>query len=292
MQSMTGYSRVVRRLKRGSITVSIRSTNHRYLEISHRLPEGFSAFEAHLSHLIRGRIKRGRIEISVTIQGQGASSRKVVSIDEALAKAYYEKLSGLRSKLGIKSEISVEQLLSLPHVMSFTEEEASRQALWSDVRRAIDESIKALIATRKAEGTRLIKDIKSQSALIKNRVSSIKSRLPKAQAEQKKRFQEKVKSILGGPASLNSSQIQEAVALIRETDINEEVIRLQSHLTHLFGVISAGDSVGKKLDFIAQELTREANTIGAKANDYLIARFVVDIKGAIEKIREQSQNLE
>ena len=146
---------------------------------------------------------------------------------------------------------------------------------------------------RRAEGRRLVKDIRAQLRAITQRLVMIRARLPKSAAQQKQRLQQRLKTVLGETAAASSSaRIHEALALIKDTDIHEELVRLDSHLTQADQILSKQSSVGKTLDFIAQELMREANTMGAKANDAVIARCVIEIKGAIEKIREQAQNLE
>jgi uncharacterized protein (TIGR00255 family) len=291
MQSMTGYSRLTFKLGKDATSVEIRSTNHRYLEVSQRLSDELAGFERQVSELVKSKLKRGRIEISVNIQRSDFRPKRL-NIDEDLLKEYHKHLLGIKSRLHLKGDITFEKLLELPHVLSAGDEPEKKTDIWPQAKKAIEAALAELVNSRHAEGKRLLADIKSQAALIKKKVSLIRRRLPKSILEQKKHFQKKVKEALCGACSATSAQIQEAVSLIKETDINEELIRLESHLQNLSHALINDSSVGKKLDFIAQELTREANTIGAKANDAKIAGMVIDIKGAIEKIREQAQNLE
>ena len=292
IQSMTGYSRATRHTPQELVTVELRSTNHRYLEIGHRLPDGLVEFEGQIAQLIRSHVRRGRIEVSVTVQGPRGTTRRV-ALDEALAQAYHERLLELKSRLGLKGSLTLDHVLALPQVLSVTDDQAQRQALWPDIRQALQAALRKLLTMRRAEGRRLIKDIRVHLRLIKARLAVIRARLPKSAAQQRQRLQHRLKAMLGdAPAAASSALIQEALALIRDTDIHEELVRLDSHLTHVEQTLRGQPSVGKTLDFIAQELMRETNTMGAKANDAIIARCVIEIKGAIEKIREQAQNLE
>jgi len=291
LQSMTGYSRVTKAIAPGAVTVELRSTNHRYLEIEQRLPQGFVGLEGQVAELIRGRLKRGRIEATVNVQVPKVSTRRVV-VDDALAQAYHERLLELKGRFGLKGGVTLEQLLALPHVVGVVDDQAQRQLLWPAIRQTVQDAVQQLLAMRRAEGRRLLKDIGSQAALIRSRMTQIRARLPQSMTEQKRRLEARVKSLLGGAKAPASARIQEALAILKDTDIHEELVRLESHLSHVREALGGSDSVGKKLDFIAQELVREANTIGAKANDAVIARCVVEIKGAIEKLREQAQNLE
>ena len=290
IQSMTGYSRAAKRLARGSVTAELRSTNHRFLEISQRLPDGLTGLEEQVAQLIRKQLHRGRLDVTVSLQVPRESTRRVV-LDEALAQAYYEQLRALTHRLGLKEAVALEHVLALPSVVSVTDEPVARQTLWEDVRAVIELALRQLLGVRQAEGKRLVRDIRGQAAHMRRALKAIRARLPQSAAEQKRRLRQRLVEVAGKPPGI-AARVQEALAVIRDTDVNEELVRLDSHLAHLEQTLAGGVDVGKKLDFIAQELTREANTLGAKANDGIIARRVVELKGAIEKIREQAQNLE
>ena len=292
IQSMTGYSRVMRHCAQGLVTAELRSTNHRYLELSYRLPEGLSAFEGAIAQLLRAHVKRGRIDVSVTVKLARGSTRRLV-VDDALAQAYYAQLLELKSRLGLKGPVTLEHLLALPQLVSLSDNHAQRQAIWKDVEQALQAAAQQLLARRRAEGRRMSQDILAQLRAITARLKAIRARLPRAAASQRAQLRQRLKGALGGAgAAVSSAQLQEALAVVREVDVHEELVRLASHLTHAKQVLRSAQAVGKTLDFIAQELTREANTLGAKASDEMIARDVIEIKGAIEKIREQAQNLE
>jgi uncharacterized protein (TIGR00255 family) len=291
VQSMTGYSRVSRHTSNGLVTAEARSTNHRYLEISQRLPDGCGGVEGQIAQMIRAHLQRGRVDVTVTVQSRQAAVKRVVC-DTALAEAYHAALLELNARFGLKGQVTLDQLLTLPRLMDVVEDQDQRQAVWPAVRRIIEEVVAGLIAMRKREGQRLVKDLRTQTARIRAALKAIRARLPRSAAQQKRRLHERVAAIVGASSSSVTAQIQEALATVKDVDIHEELIRLESHLGQLPQLLGSGKPIGKTLDFLAQELMREANTMGAKANDAMIAKRVIDIKGAIERIREQAQNLE
>lgn len=291
IQSMTGYSRAAKRVANGSVTVELRSTNHRFLEISPRLSDGLADVEGQITQLLRDRLRRGRIEVTVTAHVAQPVVRRVL-VDHTLVQAYHERLLELKGRFGFKGSLSLEQILALPRVVEVVEEQAPRQPIWPDARPALERALRELLSMRRAEGRRLAQDIHLQLRRIRTQLRAIKMRLPHNVAQQRQRLRERVKLVVGESAAASPAHLKEAVAVVRDTDIHEELVRLDSHLMHTEQALKADEPVGKKLDFIGQELMREANTMGAKANDPAIVRCVVEIKGAIEKIREQAQNLE
>jgi len=292
VQSMTGYSRVTRHIAQGAVTVELRSINHRYLDVGARLPEGFSEFEGEITPLLRTHLARGRIDVGVSVQLSGGNTRRVM-LDEPLARAYHAQLVSLKRRFGLKGSVALEHLLALPQLMTVAENPAQRQALWEQVKRTLRQALRQLLARRRAEGRRLVADLRAHLHLIRARLKTVRARLPHAAARQRQQLRLRLKGLFeGATASVSNAQLHEALALVREADVNEELVRLDSHLAHAQQVLRGAPAVGKTLDFIAQELMRETNTLGAKANDAIIARCVIDIKGAIERIREQAQNLE
>jgi uncharacterized protein (TIGR00255 family) len=215
-----------------------------------------------------------------------------VAFDEPLARAYYAKLRQIQARFGVQGAVTLDHLLGLPIVSVVAEQGLEPQASWPAVRQTLQAALRRFVSMRRTEGARLVRDIHAHARAIRSRLKAIRARLPKSMREQQRRLSERIKALLGGAPSLTMAQIQEAAALIKEVDIHEELVRLESHLTHMEQALQRQQPVGKTLDFIAQELMREANTMGAKANDAMIARDVIAIKAAIEKIREQAQNLE
>lgn len=291
IHSMTGYGRATRQLAAGSVTVELRSTNHRYLEIEQRIPNGFTMIQGRLAELIRAQVRRGRIELSVAVQTNRWDRRRV-TLDEPLLRRYHQALAALQKRLALKGSVSLDHLLALPQAVTVSEERSASEQWWELIRKTTLEALGDLVRTRRREGGRLLTDLRRQLQTITQHLRQIRTRLPKALKQQQAVLRARLQELLGPRASGTMGQLEEAVALVKEVDVHEELVRLDSHLVHIRQTLAAGVLVGKRLDFIAQELTREANTLGAKVNDPDAARHVIAIKGCIERIREQVQNLE
>ena len=288
---MTGYGRATKRTSVGSVTVELRSTNHRYLEIDQRLPGGFTSLQGRLTELIRDHIRRGRVEMVVAIQTNGATQRRVL-FDEPLLERYHRALMELKGRFGLKGSVTLDHLLSLPQAVTISEERLPSEQLWEMIRQTAQAATQELVRARSREGAKLVADLRAQIASIERHIRLVKTQLPKAQEQERQRLRARLHELLGSKSSVANAQLEEAVALVRDADVHEELVRLESHLSHMRQSLTSGQPVGKQLDFMAQELMREANTMGAKVNDAQAARHVFEIKGSIEKIREQVQNLE
>jgi uncharacterized protein (TIGR00255 family) len=291
IQSMTGYGRASQHTPVGTVGVELRSTNHRYLDVASRLPNGLAALEGRLVELVRGGIQRGRVDLSVTLQ-PGRQAHRQVALDEWLLERYHAALVELKARFGLKGPVTMEQLLALPQAISIVEERMPVERLWDAIRRAAQAAVRELVRARQREGARLVADVRAQLRAIERHALAVRRRLPKALERQRHRLRKRLEELLGRQAQVMTPQLEQAAALAREADIHEELVRLDSHLDYMRQTIASQTLVGKRLDFIAQELMREANTMGAKADDPVVAHHVVDIKGCIEKIREQVQNLE
>ena len=291
IQSMTGYGRATRRTATGSITVELRSTNHRYLEIEQRWANGLSALQGRLTELLKQQIKRGRVEITVAVRLDRADQRRVV-FDEPLLQRYHSALVELKGRFGLKGQVTIDHLLSLPQAFAVTEHGLPTEQLWEPVRLAAQAAVEEFVTARQREGKKLVADIRQQIHTIEGLLRVVKRRLPVAMRQQRRALQQRLRELLGAGAALSQAQLQQAAALIRDADVNEELVRLESHLTYMRQTLATEPLVGKRLDFIGQELMREANTLGAKVNDPEAAQSVVEMKGCVEKIREQVQNLE
>jgi uncharacterized protein (TIGR00255 family) len=288
---MTGYGRATRQLAAGSVTVELRSTNHRYLEIEQRIPNGFTMIQGRLAELVRAQVRRGRIELSIAVQTNRWDRRRV-TLDEPLLRRYHQALAALQKRLALKGSVSLDHLLALPQAVTVSEDRSASEQWWELIRKTTLEALGELVRTRRREGERLLVDLRRQLQTITQHLRQIRTRLPKALKQQQAVLRARLQELLGPQASGTMGQLEEAVALVKEADVHEELVRLDSHLVHIRQTLAAGVLVGKRLDFIAQELTREANTLGAKVNDPDAARHVIAIKGCIERIREQVQNLE
>ena len=291
IQSMTGYGRAAKPLPAGSVSVELRSTNHRYLEVDQRLPNGLTALQGRLAELIRGRLRRGRIEAAVSVQLDRADARRVV-FDEELMRRYHAALVEVKGRFGLKGQLTLDHLLALPQAVTVSEDRVPLERLQEPILSAAGAALTELVRSRGREGAKLVRDIRRQLQTIEQQLRLVKRRMPKAFAEQRRRLRQRLRELLGDGSACSSSQLEQAAALAKEADINEELVRLESHLAYVRQTLGKSQLVGKRLDFIAQELMREANTMGAKVNDPQAAQHVVEIKGCIEKIREQVQNLE
>ena len=293
IQSMMGYGRAARQSPLGTVTVELRSTNHRYLEIDQRLPGGLTSLQARVAELLRALLQRGRIEAVVNIQQSARWQQHRVQFDEPLLQRYVETLTALKRRFGIKEPLTLDHLLALPHALTVAEERVPAEDAWDIVRQTVQAAVKELVRSRSREGAKLVADLRRQLSAIQHHLQAITRRLPKALAQQRQRVRERLTELLGPGASGGPAQLEQAAALVKDVDVNEELVRLESHLAYMRqSLAGTAPLIGKRLDFIAQELMRETNTLGAKANDPEAAQHVVDIKGCIEKIREQVQNLE
>lgn len=291
IHSMTGYGRASARTPAGTISVELRSTNHRYLEIEPHVPNHLTALQSRLIELIRGHVRRGRVETFVAVQVQAADQRRV-AFDEPLLQRYHEALVSLKARFGLKGPVMLEHLLGLPQALTIVEERAPSEQVWEAIRHTAQAAVRELVRSRRREGAKLLTDLRQQLRSIERHVRTIKRRLPAALAEQQRRLRGRLRELLGSNGAGSASQLEQAAALVKEADVHEELVRMESHLAYMRSTLASHQLVGKRLDFIAQELIREVNTLGAKVNDPEAVQRVVDIKGCIEKIREQVQNLE
>ena len=275
----------------GAISVELRSTNHRYLEIDQRLPNGFGALQERMAGVIRAQIQRGRVEASISVQTDQQDRRRVV-FDERLLTRYHEALLTLKHRFALKGPLTLEHLLALPHALSVLEERVSADQIWEPLSAAVASATHELVRTRRREGAKLVADLRRQLQAMERHLAAVKRRLPKALESHRRHLKQQLHGLLGSRASGAAAQLKQAVALVEGVEIHEEIVRLESHIAFVRTTLTAGGLLGKRLDFIAQELMREANTMGAKVNDAEAAQHVVALKGCIEKIREQVQNLE
>ena len=288
-QSMTGFGRASHRANGNTITVELRSTNHRYLEIDQRLPNGYSALQGPVAELIRSRVRRGRVEATVLVQG---STRRRVAFDEPLLRRYYDALVALKGRFGLEGTVTLDHLLALPQALNIAEDRAPADELGDTLRQTTTEALQELLRSRRREGAKLVTDLRHQVQGIERHLRAVKRRMPKALQQQRRQLRQRLLDLIGPGKAVLPAHLEQAASLAKEADVHEELVRLESHLSYMRQSFSGETLVGKRLDFIAQELMREANTLGAKLDDPQSAHEVVEIKGCIEKIREQVQNLE
>ena len=291
VKSMTGFGRENCIINGREISVEIKSVNHRYFEFSCRLPRSFTFLEDKIKSFVNSRVSRGKIEVSVSVHDRETTDT-LVAANLPLARSYYEAIKAVSQELSLPADVSALSIVRMPDVISAIHEDIDEDAIWADISSVLSDAVDAFIRMREQEGARLRDDILSRLDTIEKTVGSIEElSSPRLEAYREKLYM-KMKSVLEDTGIDETRILQEAAIYADRTAIDEETVRLRSHINQYRDILSGSEPVGRKLDFLTQELNREINTIGSKANDLDITAHVVDVKAEIEKIREQIQNLE
>ncbi|NLC43034.1 MAG: YicC family protein [Clostridiales bacterium] len=289
--SMTGFGRGKAKDDNRELTIELKTVNHRYLDISLRMPRLMNALEEEFRKKIREALSRGRVEVSVSYKDI-AKNQINVTVNEPVADAYHNAFKKLAEIFAIDSKPDLSVLSNISDIFSISEPEEDEEVIGKLLFSALEDALKVMLDMRKKEGEFLSKDIIGRCDIIKQLVDSIEERSPSVVEEYRKKLELRLKELLNN-TELEESRFQTEIAYFADrSNITEEIIRLHSHLAQLKQTIKKGGSVGRKLDFIVQEMNREANTIGSKSSDITITNHVVEIKSEIEKIREQVQNIE
>lgn len=291
LKSMTGFGRAQKEIDGYVITVELKSVNHRYFEFSSRVPRQYGFLDEKLKSYINGKVSRGKIECYVTIEALNTDTADVV-VNHTLATAYVNALKEIAETYELKDDFGASTISRFPEVLVVRKSDEDEEKLWGYVQEVCSEAIDKFVAMREVEGSKMKDDIYSRGQFILDCVSYIEDRSPQTVKEYNDKLVERVHELLGD-VSLDESRILQEVAIYADkVAVAEETVRLRSHIEQLNAFISSDEPVGRKMDFLVQEINRETNTIGSKANDVDIARKVVDIKAEVEKIREQIQNIE
>ncbi len=291
VRSMTGYGRCVSVSEDRDVSVEIKSVNHRFLETNVRITRGYGFLEDKLKKYIQSRLSRGKVDIYVSI-GDPKNENAVVSVDHTLVRGYLNAFREISSTYGLPDNIDVTDITRYPDVLTVTKPEEDEEQVWNTLLPVLENAVNDFISMREAEGERLKNDILSKADNIMEIVSFIEERSPQTVLEYKTKLLERIKELLDG-ADVDEQRIaMEAAVFADKVAVDEETVRLRSHFVQMNEIISQGGAIGRKLDFILQEMNREANTIGSKVTDSELAHKVVDIKAELEKIREQIQNIE
>lgn len=291
LKSMTGFGRAQKEIDGYVITVEIKSVNHRYFEFSSRVPRQYGFLDEKLKSYINGKVSRGKIECYVTIEALNTDTADVV-VNHTLATAYVNALKEIAETYELKDDFGASTISRFPEVLVVRKSDEDEEKLWGYVQEVCSEAIDKFVAMREVEGSKMKDDIYSRGQFILDCVSYIEERSPQTVKEYNDKLVERVHELLGD-VSLDENRILQEVAIYADkVAVAEETVRLRSHIEQLNAFISSDEPVGRKMDFLVQEINRETNTIGSKANDVDIARKVVDIKAEVEKIREQIQNIE
>lgn len=288
---MTGFGRAEGRTALGKILVESRSVNHRYCDINVKLPKGLMPFEHRIKELIRSQVSRGRIDLVLKIEEDGEKSPEL-TVDLKFAEQYLRILQTLKDQFQLKGEVTLELLTSFPDLIIPKEEQVEIEPYWEELRAILLQAIQAMDEMKCLEGELLARDLQERISRIKEQLDEIKKLFPLHLEQYRNRFKERLKHLLSGE-EVDPSRFQQEVAFLAERmDITEEMVRIESHLSQLTKLFSEKESVGRKMDFLIQEIHREVNTLSSKANDAGISQRVVEIKSELERIREQVQNIE
>ncbi len=289
--SMTGYGKSEKTINSRIITVEVKSVNSRYFEYSSRVPRGFAFVDDKLKKLLSQQITRGKVELFLTVQSIGESDT-IISVDIDMAKSYYTAFESIANELGVKNDVTAQTFARFNDVFVMTKAKQDEEQLWQDIKLTASKAIESFIDMRKLEGEKMSEDVISRLDFIAKSVEVIE----KTSADRLQKYREKLymrlKEVLENTNIDEARILTEAAIFADKTAVDEETVRLYSHLKQFADILSAGGVSGRKLDFLTQEINREINTIGSKCNDLSVTQIVVDMKSELEKIREQIQNIE
>ncbi len=289
--SMTGFGRAEGDTTLGKVFVESRSVNHRYCDINLKLPKRLSLFENRMKEMIRSQVSRGRIDVSLRLENSG-EEKVQLSVDLDLAKQYYRVLHELKEKLQLKDDITLNLLAGAKDLIMAKEEIGDIEPYCQEVLRILEQSLKNMDDMKRLEGESLANDLQQRLETISKQFQMIKQQFPSRLETTLNRLHDRLRSLLEG-MEVDPSRFQQEIAFLAErTDITEEIVRAESHLAQFRTLLEGNEPVGRKMDFLLQEIHREVNTVSAKVNDAEISQRVVEIKSELEKIREQVQNIE
>ena len=291
IRSMTGFGRAQDTVDGVTVTVEIKSVNHRYFDFSCRVPRNYGFLEEKLKSFVQSRVTRGKIECYVQIEAQEVEEC-IVKVNHSLAKGYIDALNEIGEVYGLENDINVSAVARNHDIFSVHKSDAEEEVIWKAVSVVANIASDSFVSMREREGEKLKADILSRCDLILEKVSFIEERSPQTVTEYNAKLLERMQSVLGDVQVDEQRLLTEAAIYADKIAVAEETVRLRSHISQLCALLGENGSVGKKLDFIVQEMNRETNTIGSKANDLKITNFVIENKNEIEKIREQIQNIE
>lgn len=291
IKSMTGYGRQETVLEGKKILAEVRSVNHRFSDYSIKLPRHMLFLEDKVRCLASEYITRGKVDIYIAVENFGEGDKEII-LNEPLAKSYLEALHKLRDTFDLRDDISVSRVAMFGDVFRAERREEDEEQLWNEVSGVLREALQKFSDMRSREGERIYRDLYDRIGYMKSLAEEIEEREPGIVADYEKRLYDKIKETLGD-TQIDESRILTEVALFADkVAVNEELVRLSSHFEEYYSILDKNEPAGRKLDFLIQEINREVNTIGSKANDITVSKKVVELKGEIEKLREQIQNVE
>ncbi len=292
VKSMTGFGRASACVDGVTVTVEIKSVNHRYFELNARIPRAYMQLEDNIRSYLATRVARGKFDLTLNLDFSKSEQDKTVTVNRKLLQSYVSELSSVAEEFGLDNDLSISTVLRLPDVVVLSQTENDASKLWDIVKPVVGAAVDALICQREAEGQRLYEDIAHKCETIKERVAFIESRVPVLTEEYCTKLRKRIERLLGYPEVDEQRLITEVAIMADKTAIDEEVVRLGSHIVSLEENLMAEKPIGKYIDNSIQEMNREVNTISSKIGDMEVTKVVLDLKSIIEQIREQIQNIE
>ena len=291
VKSMTGYGRALETINGREFTVELRSVNNRYLDCNVKLPRMLSFAEDTVKQAVKNTISRGKVDVFITVHAEGAADVKV-TLNTAMVEGYLAAMKQMVENYGVQDDISVSAISRMPEVFMVEKPEVDEQQLLADLMSVVNKALENYDAMRSAEGKALENDLRSRGNTILELVAQVEAGNGQTVIDYRTRLYNKLKEVLANTAIEESRILTEAAIFADKVCVDEETVRLRSHLEQMNTMLTTGGAIGRKLDFLLQEMNRESNTIGSKCTDVKLARIVVDIKAELEKIREQTQNIE
>ena len=291
VKSMTGYGRAVETVNGREFTVELRSVNNRYLDCTVKLPRTLSFAEEAVKQAVKATISRGKVDVFITVRSEGAADVKV-TLNASMVEGYLSAMKQMVVDYGVQDDISVSVISRMPDVFTVEKPEVDEQQLLADLMSVVNKALESYDAMRSTEGKALENDLRSRGNTILDLVAQVEAGSGQTVIDYRTRLENKLKEVLANTAIDESRSLTEAAIFADKIAVDEETVRLRSHLEQMNTMLTTGGAIGRKLDFLLQEMNRESNTIGSKCADVRLARIVVDIKAELEKIREQTQNIE
>ena len=291
VKSMTGYGRAVETVNGREFTVEIRSVNNRYLDCTVKLPRSFSFAEEAVKAAVKAAVSRGKVDVYISVRSETEADVQV-TLNKPVLEGYLAAMRQMVADYGVKDDISVSTLSRMSDVFVVDKPKADEDQLKADLLSVVDKALLAYDAMRVTEGLALENDLRSRANTILELVAQVEELNPKTVSDYRKRLEEKMREVLENKSIDESRILTEAAIFADKVAVDEETVRLRSHLEQMDEMLRGNGGIGRKLDFLLQEMNREANTTGSKCTDVKVARIVVDIKAELEKIREQTQNIE
>ena len=291
IKSMTGFGRCEISEAERKFTVELKGVNHRYLDVNIRMPKKLNFFEASIRNLLKKYAQRGKVDIFITYE-DFSENQVSLKYNETLAEEYLKYFKQMEEKFSLENDIRVSTLSRYPEVLTMEEQMMDEEEIWNVLEKALEGAFSQFVSTRITEGEALKKDLLAKLDDMLVLVDKGEKRSPEMVVEYREKLEEKVKDLLADTQIEESRIASEVVIFADKTCTDEETVRLRSHIAHMKDTLESAEGIGRKLDFIAQEMNREANTILSKANDLEVSNYAIDLKTGIEKVREQIQNIE